>query len=101
MAQHLGANANESLTTLEPTSGWSAALQAETRAMLVQLPVTPDGKLHFKHDTQRYAFAACNEVSLGRLILHSKASGSNGNDGGERPWFDDVAALVQAGWVVD
>ena len=65
-----------------------------------ELPLTPDGKLHFKHHSQRFAFAACQEIGLSRLILHTKTNGGSAQ-GSERLWFDDVDALLQAGWVLD
>jgi hypothetical protein len=80
--------------TTSPTISWSATLQQQTRQAVEQLPVTPDGQLHFKHPTLGYAYAALNDLMHDRLILHSKTE----SDGYR---FDDVEALLQTGWVVD
>ena len=80
--------------TTHPTSHWSESLQQQTREAIEQIPVTPDGHLHFKHPTLGYAYATLDELSLDRLLLRSKI-------GSDVYRFDDVEALLQAGWAVD
>ncbi|WP_309679211.1 hypothetical protein [Polaromonas sp.] len=80
--------------TTHPTSTWSESLQQQTRQAIAQLPVTPDGYLHFKHPTLSYAYATIDDLMHDRLLLRSK-TGSNDHR------FDDVDALLQAGWAVD
>ena len=80
--------------TNHPTASWSDSLQQQTRAAIEQIPVTPDGNLHFKHATQGYAYATVDDLCQDRLVLHAKS-------GGDEHRFDDVEALLRAGWAVD
>ena len=80
--------------TTHPTSHWSESLQQQTREAIAQLPVTPDGHLHLKHPTLGYARATLDELSHDRLLLRSKTESDEHR-------FDDVEALLQAGWAVD
>lgn len=80
--------------TIHPTSSWSESLQQQTCEAIEQIPVTPDGRLHFKHARQGYAYATVDDLCHERLVLHSKK-------GGVEHQFDDVVALLQAGWAVD
>ncbi len=80
--------------TTHPTSTWSESLQQQTRQAIAQLPVTPDGYLHFKHPTLGYAYATIDDLMHDRLLLRSK-TGSNDHR------FAEVEALLQAGWAVD
>jgi hypothetical protein len=80
--------------TTHPTSTWSESQQQRTREAIEQIPVTPDGLLHFKHPTMGYAFANLEDLMHDRLILHAqKGSGEHR--------FEGVDALLQAGWAVD
>lgn len=80
--------------TTHPTSCWSERLQQQTRKTIEQIPVTQDGNLHFKHATQGCAYATFDDLSHDRLVMHSKK-------GGDEHRFDEVEALLQAGWAVD
>ena len=80
--------------TTHPTSNWSENLQQQTRQAIAQLPVTPDGHLHFKHPTLGYAHATLDYLMHGQLLLRSKT-------GSDEYRFDDVEALLQAGWAID
>lgn len=80
--------------TTHQTSSWSESLQQQTREAIEQLPVTPDGHLHFKHATLGCAYATVDDRCHDRLVLHSKKDG-------DAQRFDDVEALLQAGWAVD
>lgn len=80
--------------TNHPTSSWSDSLQQQTREAIEQIPVTPDRNLHFKHATQGYAYATVDDLCHDRLVLHCK-------EGGDQHRFDDVEALLRAGWAVD
>ena len=80
--------------TTYPISSWSESLKQQTRQAIAQLPVTPDGQLHFKHPTLGYAYATLNDLMHERLLLRSKT-------GSDEYRFDDVEALLQAGWTVD
>ena len=80
--------------TTYPISSWSESLKQQTRQAIAQLPVTPDGQLHFKHPTLGYAYATLNDLMHERLLLRSKT-------GSDAYRFDDVEALLQAGWTVD
>ncbi len=73
---------------------WSAALQRQTRVALEQLPVTQDGRLHFKHATLGFAFATYDDLCKGCFILYGLQ-----NDDQRR--FECVDALLEAGWVID
>lgn len=77
-----------------PTSSWSESLQQQTRNAIEQLPMTRDGHLHFKHLTLGGAFATLDDLCNDRLVLHSKS-------GLAAQTFDDVDALLQAGWAMD
>lgn len=80
--------------TSSPTSPWSENLQQQTRQVIKETPITPDGRLHFKHSALEFAYAKVDELSHSRLCLYRKP-------GGEQFWFDDVDALLQAGWALD
>jgi hypothetical protein len=80
--------------TSHPTSHWSENLQQQTRQAIAQLPVTPDGQLHFKHPTLGYAQATLDDLMHDRLILHSKQGSSDHRSA-------EVEALLQAGWALD
>ena len=80
--------------TNHPVASWSDSLQRQTREAIEQIPVTPDGNLHFKHATQGYAYASDHDLWNDRLVLHAK-------NGGDEHRFDDVEALLRAGWAVD
>jgi hypothetical protein len=73
---------------------WSAALQQQTRDAIEQLPLTPDGKLHFKHPTLGGACASLNDLLNDQLLLQVKM-------GGDLYQFVNVEALLQAGWALD
>lgn len=77
-----------------PTSPWSERLQQQTRAAIEQMPMTVDGRLHFKHPALGYAFAIVGELGRGHLCLYRKP-------GGEPFWLEGVEALLQAGWALD
>lgn len=80
--------------TSHAASPWSDSLQQQTRDILAEMSITHDGRLHFKHATLGYASAALEDVFNDRLLLRSKT------DAGD--WlFEDVEALLQAGWAVD
>ena len=80
--------------TTFPTSSWSESLQQQTRQAIEQLPVTLDGKLHFKHPTLGYAYATLDDLMHDCLILHSQKGSSEYRVSG-------VDALLHAGWVMD
>ncbi len=80
--------------TSHPTSNWSEELQQRTRDAIEQLPVTADGGLHFKHVTLGYAYATYENLCDDRLVLLA-------NKGDYAYHFDDVDALLQAGWAID
>ncbi len=73
---------------------WSAALQQQTRDAIEQLPLTSDGKLHFKHPTLGGACASLNDLLNDQLLLQVKM-------GGDLYQFVNVEALLQAGWALD
>ncbi|ABM36713.1 hypothetical protein [Polaromonas naphthalenivorans] len=80
--------------TNHATSPWSDSLRQQTRDAIEEMPITPDGRLHFKHATRGYAFAALEDLFNSRLLLRSKTGGGD--------WlFEDVEALLEAGWAVD
>ena len=80
--------------TTHLTSTWSESLQQRTREAIGQIPVTPDGQLHFKHPTLGYAYATIDDLVHERLVLRSKT-------GGDEHRFADVDAMLQVGWAVD
>lgn len=78
----------------EGTSGWSRSLQQQTRLGLELAPVTPDGRLHFKHPTKGYAYLKLEELNDTHIVLYTKPEG-------EQLRFDDTDALLAAGWALD
>jgi hypothetical protein len=80
--------------TSDQISHWSKELQSETRKVIADAPVTTDGCLHFKHPTQGFAYVKVEELCHSRLLMFRKPNG-------EKLWFDDVDALLQAGWAID
>ena len=77
-----------------PIPNWSETLQAQTRDALEQLPVTPDGMLHFKHAVLGFASADLGDLMHDRLLLRAR-TGHGEYD------FLDVDALLEAGWAID
>jgi hypothetical protein len=80
--------------TMHPSSNWSESLQQRTREAIAQLPLTPDGNIHFKHATLGFAYATLNDLMNDQLVLRSKA-------GNQVFTFDNVDALIQAAWALD
>ena len=80
--------------TTHPASSWSESLQQQTRDAIEQMPVTPDGRIHFKHPTLGYAYATLDDLFNDCLILRSKT-------GSDEHLFAEVEALLQAGWAID
>ena len=80
--------------TTYATSSWSESLKQQTRQAIAQIPVTPDGQLHFKHPTLGYAYATLDDLIHDRLLLRSKT-------GSGEHRFAEVEALLHAGWAVD
>ncbi len=75
-------------------NAWSETLQQQTRDAIAQMPVTPDGRIHFKQPTLGYAYATLDDLMQERLLLHAKTSA-------ESYRFEAVEALLQAGWAID
>ncbi len=73
---------------------WSETLQQQTRDAIKQMPVTPDGCIHFKHSTLGYAYATLDDLIQECLLLHAKTST-------ESYRFEAVESLLQAGWAID
>ena len=73
---------------------WSETLQQQTRDTIEQMPVTQDGRLHFKHPTLGFAYATLDDLMQERLQLHAKT-------GSEAYRYEQVEALLQAGWALD
>ena len=48
--------------TQHPSSNWSESLQQRTREAIAQLPLTPDGNIHFKLATLGFAYATLNDL---------------------------------------
>ena len=80
--------------TTHPASSWSESLQQQTRDAIEQVPVTPDGRIHFKHPTLGYAYATLDDLFNDRLLLRPKT-------GIDEYRFAEVEALLQAGWAID
>ena len=80
--------------TAHPTSTWSESLQQLTREAIEKIPMTLDGRLHFKHPTLGYAYATSDDLAQDRLILHSKTED-------REHMFAKVEALLGAGWAID
>ena len=80
--------------TQHPSSNWSESLQQRTREAIAQLPVTPDGNIHFKHASLGFAYATLNDLMNDPLVLRSKA-------GNQVFKFENVDALIQAAWALD
>ena len=80
--------------TTHPASSWSESLQQQTRDAIEQMPVTPDGRIHFKHPTLGYAYATPDDLFNDRLLLRPKT-------GIDEYRFAEVEALLQAGWAID
>lgn len=73
---------------------WSKQLQLQTREAIQELPISPDGNLHFKHETLGFAKASLLDLLNGRIVLHGKEKLVDYH-------FDDVNGLIEAGWVID
>ncbi len=73
---------------------WSKELQLQTREAIQELPIFPDGNLHFKHATLGFAKASLLDILYGTLVLHC-------NDKFIDYHYSDAEALIKAGWVID
>ena len=80
--------------TTHPASSWSESLQQQTRDAIEQMPMTPDGRIQFKHLTLGYAYATLNDLFNDCLLLRPKT-------GIDEYRFAEVEALLQAGWAID
>jgi hypothetical protein len=81
------------MTNLQ-SNAWSETLQEQTRDAIAQMPVTPDGRLHFKHTTLGYAYATLDDLMNERMLLQAKTNAKS-------YWFGGVEVLLQAGWALD
>lgn len=80
--------------TSHPTPNWSQRLQQQTRDAIEELPVTADGRLHFKHASLGYAHAAYDDLCNDGLILHASSDGDVYH-------FAGVDDLLLSGWALD
>ena len=76
------------------TSTWSESLQQQTRDAIEHRFTGPDGKLHFKHIEDGFAFARMEDLIQYRLLLVDKESG-------KEICFKDAGALIAGGWAID
>lgn len=80
--------------TSSTTSPWSESLKQETRDTFKEMPVTADGRLHLKHPTEGYAYVKVEDLDKSSILIYRKPDG-------EMLGFDDLEALLQAGWALD
>lgn len=78
-------------TTLSP---WSASLQQQTRDAIDEMRVAPDGALHLKHNALGYGSITMESLASKSFVLRSKKIDTDIR-------FDDVQALLDAGWAID
>lgn len=81
------------MTSPTPQS-WSPQSQQATRQAIDDLPITPDVFLHFKNSDGRYAVISLSDLARDALVLHLKNSE-------QQLAYDNVDALLDAGWVID
>jgi hypothetical protein len=77
-----------------PTNTWSESLQEQTREALMEMRGTPDGCIHFKHKSMGSGTVRVVDLANDQLILAAKASSRSLQ-------FQNVQALIDAGWVID
>jgi hypothetical protein len=75
-------------------SPWSASLQEQTREAIDEMRVAPDGMLHLKHKALGYGSITMESLASESLVLRSKNTDTDIR-------FDDVQALLDAGWAID
>ena len=80
--------------TQSAATPWSDDLQQQTRDAIEEMLLSRDGCLHFKHATLGYASAALEDVFNRHLLLRSTTGGGD-------CLFQNMEALLQAGWAVD
>ena len=73
---------------------WSQNLQEQTRQAIDEMRVTPDGVLHFKHKALGYGTISIESLASESLVLRSKKTDTDIR-------FDNVQALLDAGWAID
>ena len=73
---------------------WSIQLVETTRSVLENIPATPDGKLHFKHNTKGYAYINLINILNQDLRLINKITT-------DVYIFSDIDELIRLGWVID
>ena len=76
------------------TNVWSKNLQQQTREAIRDMPINPDGKLHFKNRDKRSAYMTVQDVLCGKLSLADKESGQVSE-------YADADELLAAGWAID
>lgn len=75
-------------------SSWSEELQQLTRDAIEQIPITPDGYIHFKHPTLGAAYMVMDDLIDRRLVLRFPSGAADQK-------FSGVEYLLEAGWAVD
>ena len=80
--------------TNHPKAIWSDSLQQETRSAIEQMPITLGRNLNFMQSTQGYAYATVDDICQDLLIMNDQSSHAEQQ-------FDNVKALLDAGWAVD
>jgi len=73
-------------------TSWSDSLKIETRDLISEMRVAPDGFIHLKHKN-----FGCGTIAAMDLVRNSFAIKS----GLSYYYFDDVDQLLLGGWVVD
>ena len=77
------------------SEGWSEAPRLQTLEYIRQAIVNPlDGKLHFKHWSDRSAFINFENLCREKLVLIDKQDG-------QLIEFGSVQDLVNSGWAID
>ena len=77
------------------TTNEEASRRARTRKMLWDIPVTPDGYVHMKHpENRRFGRFSIGDLVGSRYVLHLK-------DEEGLVEFEDIDAVLDAGWLID
>lgn len=74
---------------------WSFELEIQTREAVYGGHCAPDGNLHLKNTNNTFGYIHWSDLIQSRIFVHIKSENSSTVE------FNDVSALIGAGWVVD
>ena len=69
-------------------------LKQQTKDMIYNMQIAPDGKLHFKHFNQQSGYITLQNLLDGKIVITNKQTG-------QERLFNHVDELLEDGWAID